>query len=202
MELKADLSIALAMMECPEDSPVAAELTDMFYKLQPQLLQLCEPGARYFPGKLPFDGIKPSLKKGRSVIFSIITLGDGVSDFIKNEFHKGNHLQALLADAMVSSMLFSYQDKVAEKVAVFAKNESYGIEGVYEAPGDIDAGIHDYIVEVTKAEELGISLTSGHMLCPEKSLCQIFLLTNDVKACNYKHDCSKCQSLNCSFRKR
>lgn len=201
MDVKADLLSVLAMMDCPSHSPMRAELTDMFYNLQPHLQGLCKIGAKYSLGQLPFDGINPLLKKGDPVIFSIITMGPQLADFIRKEFEMGNHLQALLADAMASSMLFSYQTKVAEELASFAQKEGYGIEGVFEAPSDIDAAIIDYIVKITGADkDLGLSLTAGHMLVPEKSMCQIYLLSRDTSKCNYEHDCSTCQAENCKFK--
>ena len=160
-----------------------------------------QPKSLYCFARLPFDGTNPALKKDSPVIFSVVTLGSQPSDLVAQEFEKGNHLEALMADMEANSLLFSKQEAIAKDIAAFAKRQGYGIQGVYEAPTDIDASIQDYIVKVTGADKvLGISLTSGHMLCPEKSMCQIYLLSQDKNECNYRHDCSSCQADKCNFR--
>ena len=64
-----------------------------------------------------------------------------------------------------------------------------------------EEGPQKVVLEETKADKiLNISVTEGYMFTTVKSNCFILILSKDVEQMNLKHDCSKCNQINCKLR--
>lgn len=136
------------------------------------------------------------------LLYIIVTLGDAISGLIQKYTDKEDILSAMVIDAMADSCLFAFEEQLLPIIRKMCLEEGYGIARRLEMPVDIPFEMQMQVYEAVDAKRtLGMSITSGYMLEPVKSMSLIFELTEDITCGNLEHDCGKCMSKECPFRK-
>ena len=136
------------------------------------------------------------------VLYVMLTIGDGISR-LAEKFTAGNEmLKAMIADAMADSCLFAFEEQLLPYIRQFCLEEGYGITGRIEIMRDVPAAVQKTVFEALEAERtLGLSITSGYMLKPEKSMSLLFALTEDVSVQCLEHNCGTCANQSCMLKK-
>ena len=128
---------------------------------------------------------------------------DALSGWSSELFAQGDCLRAMLADAAADDCLFQMDEQLKDRVTALCRERGKGIRRRLEAPHDVPMSIQKKALDVTGAAEGGIGITEGFMYRPVKSVCQVYLLSEDTTQCNYEHDCKGLQKqLQKQHRKR
>lgn len=191
----------LHMMDCYPDSPIYDEVLEEYEAVVEEMEGLCEPAAVIAYGTLPAEIATEEYPEGTEVLYMISTVGGGVSDRSTEAFRSGDCLKGMLLDAIADSALFSLEGQLQMQIQEICAQLGKGIRRRLEAPQDIPMESQKTAFCETKAGELlGLRITSGYMLDPVKSNCQIFILSDDKTLFKTQHDCRKCSNLTCKLR--
>ena len=121
------------------------------------------------------DGIERVL-----VLSVLLTTGEAAEQYVRELFAQGEHLRALVADAMLSAWLFAMDEKMQDEIRAFCAGRGVGVAKRLEAPDDLSFEMQGMICETLDADRLaGVRVTETHMLVPEKSMCYVRKLTDD-----------------------
>ena len=132
----------------------------------------------------------------------LLTVGGAGEQYARELFMQGEHLRALVADAMLSAWLFALDEKVRDEVRVYCDRLSMGVAKRWEAPNDLSPEMQGMICQMLDAERLAnVRVTEACMLVPEKSMCYVLELTDDCERFVAGHDCEKCEKKDCGMRK-
>ncbi len=144
----------------------------------------------------------PSKKNGQiDVLYAILTIGGAVSRLISRYQAKEDLMSVMLIDAMADSCLFHLEEMLRPKIRSLLLEEGYGISRRLEPSADLPIeALKDAFLAVEADRTLGLSITSGHMLNPVKSMCCIYELTDDLTKQELSHDCGKCSNKTCILR--
>lgn len=189
----------------------ASELVKLRELVHPvALMKQSEVGETFFPADA--SGAKNCTLEGKSdtgdgagqllVLSVILTIGRAGEQYVRELFAQGEHLHALVTDAMLSAWLFAMDKKVQDEIRAFCIGQGVGVAKRLEAPDDLSPEMQGIICEALDAERLaGVRVTEAHMLVPEKSMCYVLELTDDCQRFAAGHDCEKCEKKDCGMRK-
>lgn len=136
------------------------------------------------------------------LLYAMLTVGGGVSRLIEKYAKEQDLLKLSVIDAMADSCLFSFEKQLLPMIRQLCLAEGYGVKGRLEVPGDLPMEIQSEIFHALDAgRTLNLSLTSGYMLNPAKSMSLVFTLTKDTAENHLEHDCGACRTQNCPLRK-
>ena len=132
----------------------------------------------------------------------LLSLGRVGEQYVRELVAQGEHLRALVADAMLSAWLFAMDEKVQDEIRIFCAEQGVGVTKRLEAPNELSPEMQGIICETLDADRLaGVRVTEAHMLVPEKSMCYVLELTDDCDRFAAGYDCAKCKKKDCGMRK-
>lgn len=189
-----------AMLDADRSS-LEEEMREELEEMLPEAYERLEPAA--FLGFGDTEGFLCGEDElsGQEALYIICTVGDALSRWSSELFAQGDCLRAMLADAAADDCLFQMDEQLKDRVTALCRERGKGIRRRLEAPHDVPMSIQKKALDVTGASEGGIGITEGFMYRPVKSVCQVYLLSDDTTQCNYEHDCSRCPSTSCRLRK-
>lgn len=186
--LEADPKRVLLMMDCTKENPLYSELYKQTKQLEKQLQNEIQ----------PFYQIKECQVKGLGDGYAVLlTLGDNVSDCI-GQFLQEDLMKGMLANCIADQLLFSMEERMQLELIQMAKEEGVGLAAGKEAP--LDFRVEDVLAVMGK--ETPVTVTSGGMLKPEKSMLFFFEKTKDTACYQIGHDCKNCTKKNCNYAKK
>lgn len=175
------------------------EVTVLYEKLLPLLKMHIRPNAALAIAEA--GEILPD----KLVVCVMLTLGENINHLLEKYIAKGDMLSVMVLDAMADSCLFAFEEQLLPMIRQVCITEGYGIVRRLEVPLDMPVETTKIAYEILEAQRtLGISITSGYMLDPVKSMCLLFELTEDIAAESGKlaHDCDKCSNTECGLRQK
>ena len=196
-----DKHLTMEILQCLPDSPVYEETEGIYQEVFSQAeASICPKGCIQF---YKAEEIIPELKleKETPVAVVLYTLGEEISRFSVQEFQRGDYLRGMLIDAMADSCLFTMEEEWKKILIKECRKRNLGIERRLEAPADIPMSVHKRVMSFTNTEKLGIQLSKGMMFFPIKTICLVFVLTEDICLQKVDHDCKACKNLKCRLRK-
>lgn len=136
----------------------------------------------------------------QNLLYALLTLGNNITRLLERYLKQNASLKALLTDAMADSCLFAFEEQLLPVIQQIAREKGRGVKRL-ELPGDLPMEAQKAAYEAVEAKRtLGLSITSGYMLNPAKSLCLVFELTEDTSIQDVMHNCGKCPHITCSLR--
>jgi len=200
-EIRPDKNTVLQLLHCHEDSPVYKEFAKGYEKLLPRVKERLRPAAAFRTGMLPDDISSGALPQNARILYCIMTIGREVSDYSDYYFKRGDYVKGMMVDAIADACLFRYEEDVLEQIRKHCMDLHQGISHRYEAPQDIPMEIQKTAFDILNASKsLGLTITSGFMYQPVKSVCQIFELSDREDLFVLEHDCSRCERKDCAMR--
>ncbi len=173
--------------------PSQTDVGELYNRLLPQIKMHIRPKA----------ALAIFTSDDKKLLYVMLTLGEGISRFIEKQTAKEDMLLSVIADAMADSCLFAFEEQLLPMLRQICLAEGMGIAKRLEIPTDFPIEMQKKAYEVLDAKRtLGLSMTSGNMLDPVKSMCLLFELTEDVTKENLHHDCSKCENKTCRLRRK
>lgn len=202
LKTKIEMEQVLQFIDCTCDSPVYEEFVEEYQEIQDEIASLIKPVGILGFGKLTQATATEKYREGTKVLYAVTSVGDGASKESTKAFGEGNYVRGMLMDAIADVSLFSLEEALQEKVREICATNKVGIEKRLEAPQDIPMEVQKEAWENLRLKErLGINISSGFMLDPVKSSCQVFVLTDDVNIFKAQHDCRNCSNVTCKLRK-
>lgn len=138
---------------------------------------------------------------GQEALYVICTVGERLSGWSSELFRQGDCVRAMLADAAADNCLFQLDGQLREQISALCREHGRGIRRRLEAPQDAPMRIQKKALDVTGAAQYGIGITEGFMYRPVKSVCQVYLLSENPEENNSEHDCSRCPNTSCRMRR-
>ena len=200
-KIQFDKETAFGLMQCGKENPMYEEMEGLYEELKQEMKHFIEPhGILDFSKSTDLSSGKEGLPHGEYAIL-LYTLGSKVSDYIAELFKEGKYLKATFADAMADACLFAMEAEWKEILRKECKVRKRGVFRRMEAPRDFDMAIQKKAWELLEGERIGVSVTSGYMFSPVKTMCLLFLLSEDCSQDKIEHDCSRCSNMKCLIRK-
>ena len=206
MELKSkqiymEKETAFRLLDCHKDNPLYEEMERSYEALLGDIRKLCRPRGRLEFAKAADLLLENDYPKDAVFAMVLYTIGDKISERINNLFEENSYFDAMLLDAMADSCLFSMEEEWRNVLVKECRKRNFGIAKRLEAPVDYSMNTQKRIWEIVRGDDIGISLTSGLMFNPVKTICVLFLLSGDLCQDNMNHDCSRCINTECRLRK-
>lgn len=144
------------------------------------------------------------LCRAKKVIIMAVTIGEEVERQISCRFKEGEYTLAVLMDAAATTAVEQVADGIEKTI-----DQKFSVQGFVRrwrfSPGygDWPIDCQARMLELSKANEIGLGVTSSLMLMPRKSVTAIIGLvpkTDDIET--EKQSCKFCPKPDCNFRTR
>lgn len=161
-----------------------------------------EPIGFFKVGDKPIEYDFESLKEAEKIVYCVITLGGKITEEIDLLFSKNNFEEAIILDAMASSLLFEYNSQMYDYLYNYFIKKGYGIT-CRIAPGDGEIPLEyqrDIVNRLEGIEKYNISLIKGYAIYPPKSMAYVHGAGENLNKEKHLHSCKECLNLNCNIR--
>lgn len=118
------------------------------------------------------------------------------------ETGKNNLLDLFFLDGIGSERIFRASEQLNEYLAKYFCQQGIFLTAPY-FPGDGTVSLEcqrDLLEIIKEEEQVGVNISSGMMLVPEKSLLYAFGADENNKRRLWEHNCGQCHDFSCSFR--
>lgn len=201
--LKTDLSNEkiLQKLNCTISSPLHDEFLEELLEIKEEAQGMLHPfGAMAF-GELSGRVATKDYPEGTRVAYVITTVGDEISSYIEKYFDEGDYVKGMLADALADICLFEMEKSWGHTLMEECRKRGLGIARRLEVPQDLPMETQKAAFEVIGGEELPqMRLSEGYMFYPVKSICHVFLLSDEAEQFEIEHNCRTCNNRSCNMR--
>lgn len=165
-------------------------------------LQFLEDGSIEAAGiRMRSRGLARNLRGCDEVILFAATLGHSV-DRLMERYQRLHIAKAAVLQATAAEAIESYCNQCQERIG-----EEAAKEGLYVRPrfspgyGDLSLSIQpDFLRALNTQKTIGLMLSEGGVMLPEKSVTAIMGLSRERTGCSIE-GCEACENKNCSFRR-
>lgn len=190
--IKLDRKRILEFIDCYPDNPVYDDACESFANMEEKAYVKIKPMVVFDFGYI---------ENNKKALFCIATIGEEITNWSTALFSEGNYLDGMLIDAMADDYLFQMENFINPIIIEECKKKKIGIYKRLEAPIHIPMESQLHAWEVTNAKEnIGVDIKESFMFEPVKTVCNIFLLEENLAEYKMEHDCRKCKSIDCKRR--
>lgn len=137
------------------------------------------------------------------IIFCIVTLGSHVDEEIKRYFDNNDILKSMMLNSIADQMLYDISNSMFRLLQKEQSIQGVNLTSRIE-PGSSESNIEfqkDILDVINNDESTGITLTTGYMFSPTKTLSYYYGASKNLPKNTVDHDCNKCSNLTCPYRK-
>lgn len=147
-------------------------------------------------------GLAANIKDCTEVVFLAATLGVGV-DRLLQRYLKLQVSKAVVVQAVAAAAMEGYCDQFQKELEASCAKQGLFVRPRYSPGyGDLDLSVQEDFLQVLQAHKtVGIVLTEGDIMLPEKSVTAIIGLSPVRTRC-YREGCEMCGNVNCAYRRR
>ncbi len=150
---------------------------------------------------IPESMAAPEIPAGSEVACVITNIGDGISAYTSRFFAEGDFVRGMLANAFADTYLFEMEKSWSPQLIAACRERGVGIARRLEVPDELPMEAQRLAFEAIGAGELpGMRLSDAYMFYPVKTVCQIFLLTDQKDVFEVAHNCRRCRNAACNMR--
>lgn len=189
-----------AFLDVEKNSSMYEEVMEELEEMLPTAYEKIKPVALLEFGDLDGYSLEVDGKPVREALYGVLSIGKEMGEWSTSLFAEGDYLRGMLADAIADDYLFQMDAEQTDNVVRMCREQGRGIAGRVEAPQDIPMSVQKKAYDVTEAGKEGIGIKESYMYDPVKTVCQVYLLDDNVKRYHPEHDCSKCNNLTCKRR--
>lgn len=189
-----------AFLDVEKNSSMYEEVMEELEEMLPTAYEKIKPVALLEFGDLDGYSLEVDGKPVREALYGVLSIGKEMGEWSTSLFAEGDYLRGMLADAIADDYLFQMDAEQTDNVVRMCREQGRGIAGRVEAPQDIPMSVQKKAYDVTGAGKEGIGIKESYMYDPVKTVCQVYLLDDNVKRYHPEHDCSKCNNLTCKCR--
>ncbi len=190
-----------AFLDVKRESPIYQEVLEELTEMLPTAYEKIKPVALLAFGDLEGYMIEADGRLVKEALYGILSIGREIGEWSTRFFAEGDYLKGMLADAIADDYLFQMDVALQKHVVEMCREKGRGIAGRAEAPQDIPMSIQKKAYDATEARKEGIEIRESYMYDPVKTICQVYLLDDNIKKYHPEHDCGKCNNLACKQRK-
>lgn len=198
LKVEIDRNIVYSLLDLNEESPVYEEVVSAYEELLPVAAGMMVPQGRIGFGELCHE-VK-NVPLGSKVAYVLVSLGQEIGSYCSRLMEEGNYLEGMLVDAMADSCLFNLEKQWQPVLKQACAGQRLGVRARIAIPQEIPMKVQETVCRALHGEEIGVGITSGYMLSPVKTTCEVFALTDDETVFESQHDCSKCENTTCKIR--
>ncbi|MBQ8816925.1 MAG: Vitamin B12 dependent methionine synthase activation subunit [Lachnospiraceae bacterium] len=142
-----------------------------------------------------------NLKDCAEVVFFAATLGVGV-DRLLQKYLKLQVSKAVVVQAVAAAAMEGYCNQCQKELEASCAEEGLFVRPRYSPGyGDLELAVQGEFLQVLQAHKtVGIVLTEGDIMLPEKSVTAIMGLSPVRTAC-HREGCEMCGNVNCAYRR-
>ena len=147
------------------------------------------------------SNLAKNLRGCEEIILFAATLGSG-TDMLMNKYSRIAISKAAILQACGASMIEDYCNACQHSIG-----QELALEGLYLRPrfspgyGDLSLRYQQSVLDMLNARKsIGIYLSEGDVMIPEKSVTAIMGISKDNTRC-YIEGCEVCSKINCAFRR-
>ena len=134
----------------------------------------------------------------RRAVLLAATLGVNADVFVR-KYSVQNIEKALIAQSVGADMIEKYLDETEKEFSKINElKELFSVMRFSPGYGDFDIKYQKDILRILDASRIGLSLTEGYMLIPEKSVTAVLGFSDEKK--NKAGKCASCNNKNCGYR--
>jgi hypothetical protein len=139
------------------------------------------------------------------VILLAATVGDDIEDMVTKKFEQGEYAASVLLDAAATTAVEQIADGMEKAIAPKMAAQGYGMRWRF-SPGYGDWPLEQQpeLIRTSRAESIGVHLSSSLMLVPRKSVTAIiglYKIRADAEEQHSPQGCAACNKLDCPSRK-
>ena len=186
----------LMLTDCNEECEIYDEVVAEYEEMLPKAYQKIKPLALMAFGDSKEVEITIEEGVSHTILYTLISIGSGLSEWSTTLFAEGNFLAGMLADAMADDYLFQMRNGLRKPILSLCKELGLVVLKEMHIPDDIPMSAQRKIWQVTNAEQLGgVKILDSFMYNPVKTWGQMYLLKENIQ-----HDCSGCLNKDCKLR--
>lgn len=178
-----------------------SDMYEIYCSEMERLEHLVVPAA--YVSRLRADGTfeKNGVSCGQDLLAVVLTLGAEGEAYVERLGAQGEHLRALVADAILNAWLFAADRNLQELLRKWCTDHRLGVRERMEPYARLPEQAQGWICGQFMAEaDFDVRLTAGGMLQPEKSMGYVLLLDDKGYRFAVGHDCSSCERSDCMMR--
>jgi len=151
--------------------------------------------------KIQSKNLYTNLKDCTQIILLACTLGPE-SDRILQRYSRIDITKAVVFQATAAAAIEAYCDEVQEIIESEIQKEGFYIKPRYSPGyGDVSLDVQkDFLSLIGSTSTVGITLSEGNLMIPEKSITAFIGLTKTEQTC-HKKGCQVCGKTDCLYRR-
>lgn len=203
LNLRAEIAAdkVLKKIKCTPDSELYEDFLGEYEEILGEMEALVEPVSAMAFGKVPEEAATEEIPAGSRVVYVITHIGEAICQYSQKFFAEGDFVKGMLVDAYADTYLFELEKSWSNQLVHRCKEAGVGISKRLEVPGDLTMEIQKAAFDAIGAENLpGSKISDRFMFYPVKTLCQVFLVTDDTNLFRVGHNCRLCSNTGCSMR--
>lgn len=155
------------------------------------------------PLLLPGQDITNLLKQAKKVCIVAATIGPQLEQRVAELFKQDEYAAATILDAVGSDAVEKVADQLQQQLGNIAKRQGLEVTWRYcSGYGDLPLQVNSQLASVTNASNIGITVTTTHMLLPQKSMLGIVGFNLPGVDTPLMNKCALCKAENCAYRNR
>ena len=148
------------------------------------------------------SSIIEQLKEVTHLLVGVVTIGSSLENKVSELFFQGEYLRALALDAVGSVAVEDFSQKVRNLARQEVIEQDFQTSRHF-SPGysGWDVSQQEVIFKIIPADKIGVKLTKGYMMLPQKSLSWVIGVGKKVsKSFSEDNYCKNCQFKSCKYR--
>lgn len=196
--LSAEPQLAPVCRQLSAAVPDEARIAPVFDTQREILRQMVQPRAYVRSVRAAELPCRTDIPAEQELLVVLLTLGAEGEAHVQELFSENEHLQGLVADAMLNEWLFCADGELQERLREQCEAAGCGVKRRLEPARELPLELTDWICEQVDAD---VQISSGHMISPQKTMCYILELCQDSGRFEAAHDCSGCARTDCPLRR-
>jgi hypothetical protein len=142
------------------------------------------------------------LKEASYLLVGVVTIGDLLEKKVSELFSRGEYLQALALDSVGTVAVEDFSREVRKLARQEVKEQGFKTSRHFSPGyGGWEVSQQDIIFKSIPADNIGVRLTEGYMMLPQKSLSWIIGVGKEmIISSEEDNNCGNCQSKCCNYK--
>jgi hypothetical protein len=142
------------------------------------------------------------LKEASYLLVGVVTIGDLLEKKVSELFSRGEYLQALALDSVGTVAVEDFSREVRKLARQEVKEQGFKTSRHFSPGyGGWEVSQQDIIFKSIPADNIGVRLTEGYMMLPQKSLSWIIGVGKEmIISSEEDNNCGNCQSKRCNYK--
>lgn len=142
------------------------------------------------------------LKEASHLLVGVVTIGDFLEKKVSELFSQGEYPQALALDAVGTVAVEDFSREVRKLARQEVKEQGFKTSRHFSPGyGGWEVSQQDIIFKSIPADNIGVRLTEGYMMLPQKSLSWVIGVGKEIITPSEEdNNCENCQSKCCNYK--